>query len=87
MKNIHLFLILMGSTLLLIFLYIWHHNTAIGYMYRKQRVEKRLDDLAKERERLSNALLATQNPHEIKRRAKELGMQPTPLAHIRKIEG
>lgn len=85
MKNMKIFLMLMGSTLLLVFLYIWHHNTVIGYVYHKQRAEKRLGELAQEKERLNNSLLAAQNPHDIKKRATELGMRQTPLAKIRKI--
>lgn len=85
MKNGKIFLVLVASTLAIIFLYIWHHNTVIGYLYHKQRAEKQCDDLNKEKERLFNALLTTQNPHEIKRRAQALGMRPTPLAQIRKM--
>lgn len=85
MKNVNLFLVLMGSTLLIIFLYIWHHNTAIGYLYRKQRTEKQLVELTKEKERLTNELIATQNPHDIKKRAETLGMRQTPLANVQKL--
>ena len=83
MKNLSGFIILMASTLLIVFLYIWHHNTTIRYIYRKQRSEKQLDDLGKEKERLTNSLLTAQNPHDIKKRAEALGMKPIPLTQIR----
>lgn len=74
------------STFLILFLYIWHHNTRIKLVYRKQRAEKQFDDLSKEKERLNNALLTAQNPHEIKKRAKQLGMVPTKLDQITSLE-
>lgn len=74
------------STFLIVFLYIWHHNTRIKLVYRKQRAEKEYNDLTKEKDRLNNALLAAQNPHEIKRRARQLGMVPTKLGQITSFE-
>lgn len=85
MKKMSWLVVLAGSTLLIIFLYIWHHNTTIRYLYRKQRAEKELAVLVKEKERLTNALLAEQNPHDIKKRAEALGMRAIPLANIDRI--
>lgn len=82
MKNLSGFVILTVSTLLIIFLYIWHYNATIRYVYRKQRSEKELDDLTKEKARLTNSLLTVQNPHDIKKRAEAMGMRPIPLTQI-----
>lgn len=84
MKNMSGFLILTGSVLVVVFLYIWHHNAIIQHTYRRQRDEKKLEELIKEKERCRNRLLAAQNPHDIKKRATTLGMRPTSLKQMKR---
>jgi cell division protein FtsL len=74
-------------TVTAIFLYIHHQNTIIRLTCEQQRIERAIAQLKQEEQALSKALCKACSLDGVAEHARELGMQPIPVAALYEIPG
>lgn len=87
MKKPQFIVIFFATQIFLVFFYISHQAQVIKYSYQKQKLEKQLDNLITEKNKLNTELMLAQNKNEIRKYAqKNLGLHKINLKQIKSLK-
>ena len=87
MKKPSFIVIFFAVQLFLVFFYISHQAQVIKLSYQKQKLEKQLDNLTTEKNKLNTELMLSQNKNGIRQYAqRNLGFQKINLKQIKSLK-
>ena len=87
MKKPQFIIVFFATQLFIVFFYISHQAQLIKLSYQKQKLEKKIDLLLTEKEKIKNELLMAQNKTAIKKFAQsKLGFETIKLTQIKSLK-
>jgi len=78
--------LLVGITLLFVFVYIYQVSNCLHESYRKQEFEKQKKQLEQKKQALTHELYQAKNRDTITAFAKTLGLQPIRISQVKKLQ-